>query len=317
MALSATLQVQRHGKGKFEPARVELDLNVLRVGIAVGSTLRLTVRAPKSKRKGQPHAFRVDLGEKDRTGVAKYVFGASSADEMQQWTVALQKSAEPLETGEAGEGIVAEGAAQPVQASTITAGMKVRMAGKAKNWTVIKVLDGRAHIQMDGSTMKKWAEFDQLSELIDGEAAIRAPSGGGGRRLPNDQPPNLKLPKAKVFPPLFAACLLEPAHTARRQFEHRSAGGSNAWELYTDAQNVTIARAVRQQDQNGMVELPGLQVEVRFGEAAVGGGRIPAVPASSMIQVNKATGVARAVRPVKVANAIGPRACEGHAAFAT
>ena len=61
---------QCHGKGKFEPARVELDLNVLRVGIAVGSTLRLTVRAPKSKRKGQPHAFRVDLGEKDRTGVA-------------------------------------------------------------------------------------------------------------------------------------------------------------------------------------------------------------------------------------------------------
>jgi hypothetical protein len=62
-------------------------------------------------------------------------------------------------------------AAQPVQASTITAGMKVRMAGKAKNWTVIKVLDGRAQIQMDGSAMKKWAEFDQLSELSDGEAS--------------------------------------------------------------------------------------------------------------------------------------------------
>lgn len=81
MALSATLQVQRHGKGKFEPARVELDLNVLRVGIAVGSTLRLTVRAPKSKRKGQPHAFRVDLGEKDRTGVASGHYAGVAYDQ--------------------------------------------------------------------------------------------------------------------------------------------------------------------------------------------------------------------------------------------
>ena len=48
--------------------------------------------------------------------------------------------------------------------------MKVRLAGKAKNWTVVKVLDGRAQIQMEGSAMKKWAEFDQLSELTDGEA---------------------------------------------------------------------------------------------------------------------------------------------------
>jgi hypothetical protein len=65
--------------------------------------------------------------------------------------------------------------AAPVQASAIEQGMTVRMDGKAKPYTVVKVVGGRVQLQMEGSTMTKWAEFDQLSEL---SAAEKSQSDG-------------------------------------------------------------------------------------------------------------------------------------------
>ena len=128
-------------------------------------------------------------------------------------------------------------------------------------------------------------------------ARAAAAGASGGLRLPNDGPPPMPMPKPAHFPPLFVACLMEPENSARRQFEHRSVAEGDVWEPYTDTQNAAIARAVHQ-DPNGRVELPGLQVEVRFGDSAVSG-RMVASPPSGMIQVTTANDVARVVRPVE------------------
>eukprot|EP01048_Picozoa_sp_COSAG05_P001559 COSAG05_NODE_53_length_23772_cov_13.856630_12_plen_1197_part_00 len=52
---------------------------------------------------------------------------------------------------------------EPKITGELVAGLKVRMAGKAKAWTVLQSKEGRVQIQMEGSAVKKWAEKDQLT----------------------------------------------------------------------------------------------------------------------------------------------------------
>jgi hypothetical protein len=82
-------------KGKFADVFIELirgsvtfrdggrDGEVLRTAGVIGCT----VSVPKKPRKGQAHAFRVDLAADtiDSTGECKYIIGVDTAEEMEHW----------------------------------------------------------------------------------------------------------------------------------------------------------------------------------------------------------------------------------------
>ena len=82
-------------KGKFADVFIELirgsltfrnggrDGPVLRTADVIGCT----VSVPKKPRKGQAHAFRVDLAADtvDNTGESKYIIGVDTAEEMEHW----------------------------------------------------------------------------------------------------------------------------------------------------------------------------------------------------------------------------------------
>ena len=87
------------------------------------------------------------------------------------------------------------GAAPARPATQIAVGKKVRMAGKAKNWTVVKVVEQRAQIQMEGSAMKKWAEFDQLTELTEGDKAV-----SDGTEAPEGEAAEVQAATPKEYP---------------------------------------------------------------------------------------------------------------------
>ena len=95
--LDARLQVQKHGKGDFNQARVQFMANpavLLLVGEAKGSAIK-SVGELKKQRKFK-HAFRVDLEKPDTSGVVKYVFSMPSAEEKERWMSVLARGGSSL-----------------------------------------------------------------------------------------------------------------------------------------------------------------------------------------------------------------------------
>ena len=91
-------------------------------------------------------------------------------------------------------------------------------------------------------------------------------------------------------PPPLAAAAAPPA-----QFFHQAPGG--VWELYTPEQCQLIEAAVRAAPAAGVVGLPGIPFEVRWGSQAVSA-RMSVVPSSGMCQVNLSNENTRIARDV-------------------
>ena len=99
--------IQYKGKGSFTQVLLALDVVSDDAGGIVpqlsvkstenGKVLRTinvsgcTVSEPKKPRKGQEHAFRLDVASKDSKGDQKYVISLDAADQLVQWTEALRK----------------------------------------------------------------------------------------------------------------------------------------------------------------------------------------------------------------------------------
>jgi hypothetical protein len=83
----------------------------------------------------------------------------------------------------------------PKLSVALGAGMQVRMAGKAKAWTVLQTRDQRAQIQMEGSAMKKWAEVDQLTALGSGGSEHSSAISGSAEPEPESRGSDIPTPK--------------------------------------------------------------------------------------------------------------------------
>ena len=96
-------------KGKFADVFLELARGSveLRDGGRHGEVLRTagvigcTVSVPKKPRKGQAHAFRVDLAADtvDSMGECKYIIGVDTAEEMQHWMNVFKAAASTAQDG--------------------------------------------------------------------------------------------------------------------------------------------------------------------------------------------------------------------------
>ena len=100
-------RIQYKGKGSFTPVLLALDVVSDDAGGVVpqlsvkstenGKVLRTvnvsgcTLSEPKKSRKGQEHAFRLDVPSKDSKGDQKHVISLDAADQLAQWTEALRK----------------------------------------------------------------------------------------------------------------------------------------------------------------------------------------------------------------------------------
>jgi hypothetical protein len=100
-------RIQYKGKGSFNAALLSLDIVSNFAGSPVvpqlsvksqadGKVMRTidvsgcTVSEPKKQRKGQEHAFRLDVPSKDKKGDSKYVISLDSADQLLEWKEAMQ-----------------------------------------------------------------------------------------------------------------------------------------------------------------------------------------------------------------------------------
>ena len=98
-----SLHVQWGGKGNFVATQARLVGNTLTFTETVAANYAGTsgevvtadvlmgkLSAPKSERKGFPHAFRLDLPSPDSRGCAKYLLATDTADDKERWELALE-----------------------------------------------------------------------------------------------------------------------------------------------------------------------------------------------------------------------------------
>ena len=78
-------------------------------------------------------------------------------------------------------------------------------------------------------------------------------------------------------------------------YSYSSLGPDGSWRDYTAAHASAISAAIRSSPHQGVVQIPGLPFEFRWGNAAVSA-RMPNMPTTRMIQVNATTGATRVAR---------------------